>query len=248
MFKASVQNRRPNKLLASLPSDVLAEIKRDLKIVSPSHGHILQEAGEPVDTVYFPEAGMISLIILTKDGQTIEASTVGREGAAGLQRAFGPRLSFTRATVQIPGYFATIPASRLEAFAAQHRPVRDMVERYLEILWAEAQQIAACNAVHDANSRLCRWLLQAADRIGQDEVPLTQEFLGQMLGVRRTTVTLLAQALQLKGLLRYSRGHIHILDRPNLEASACECYRAMHQDTLPGRIGLDLALPVAQEK
>lgn len=116
--------------------------------------------------------------------------------------------------------------------------MRDLIARYTEVLWAEAQQIAACNAAHDAPARLCRWLLQTSDRIGSDYLPLTQELMGQMLGVRRTTVTLLAQSLQRKGVIQYRRGHIQILDRKQLEHYACECYAVMQQEKLPLKIGV----------
>jgi CRP-like cAMP-binding protein len=115
-----------------------------------------------------------------------------------------------------------------------------MITRYTEVLWAEAQQIAACNAIHDTSSRLCRWLLQTFDRVHSSQLPLTQDFVAQMLGVRRTTVTLLAQELQNKGAIRYSRGNITILDRGALEACACECYRVIQQEKLPLKIGVSL--------
>src|SRR5262249_14453771 len=121
--------------------------------------------------------------------------------------------------------------------------VRSLMAEYAETTLAEAQQTAACNAVHDASSRLCRWLLHTADRIDSDSLPLTQEFLAQMLGVRRTTLTLLAQVLQAKGLIKYSRGKIAIRDRNGLEKSSCECYRVLHRNTLSESLGLkDLRL------
>ena len=108
-------------------------------------------------------------------------------------------------------------------------------------MWSEAQQIAACNATHSAEARLCRWLLQTRDRIGSDTLTLTQEFLSQMLGVRRTTVTLVARGLQGAGMIKYSRGHIRITDGNALERSACECYSVMQQDRLPTKLGLDIS-------
>jgi CRP-like cAMP-binding protein len=169
----------------------------------------------------------------------IETSSTGREGAVGLQCGFGPRLSFTRATVQIPGKFSVISAARFEHAVSGSRALRDLILRYIEMLWAEAQQNTACNAIHDGASRLCRWLLQCADRTGSEQLLLTQEFLAEMLGVRRTTVTLLAQELQKRGILRYSRGRITILDRAALEARACECYGAVKHDNLLPRIGVE---------
>ena len=112
--------------------------------------------------------------------------------------------------------------------------------RYTETLWAEAQQYAACNAVHDLKSRLCRWLLQCADRTANEEIPLTQEYVAQMLGVRRTSISLMAHSLQSDGLIRYRRGHIVILNREGLEACGCECYRRLHHDWLRHAIGVNL--------
>src|SRR5262245_42581566 len=181
---------------------------------------------------------MISLLVVAKNGGAIETATIGREGAVGLHGAVGKRLSFTRATIQIPGKFSVIRATVFAQSAKDHAPVRDLIARYTEVLWAEAQQIAACNAVHDTPARLCRWLVQGADRVGSDHLPLTQELIAEMLGVRRTTVTLLAQSLQRKGVIKYARGHITILDRGHLERCACECYAVMQQEKLPLKLGV----------
>jgi CRP-like cAMP-binding protein len=152
---------------------------------------------------------------------------IGREGAAGLQNAMGQRPSFTRAIVQVPGVFWSISAEALRRAIENSEQAKAVVNRYTEILWAEAQQLAACNAVHQSLPRLARWLLQSADRTGSNRLPLTQEFLGEMLGVRRTSVTLLAQELQNRGIIRYGRGKITVLDRAALEATACECYQVI---------------------
>ena len=157
----------------------------------------------------------------------VETSTVGCEGAVGLHRGLGERQSFTRATVQVPGRFSVIAGKPFEEISVVSPGIREMIALYTEVLWAEAQQLAACNAVHDASARLCRWLLQSAKAVGSDQLALTQEFIGQMLGVRRTTVTLLAQHLQRSGAIRYRRGKISILDRATLEACACECHTVM---------------------
>ena len=183
---------------------------------------------------------MISLLVVAKDGGAVETATIGREGAVGLHGALGKRLSFTRATTQVGGKFSIIRASALALLVQDHVPLRDMITRYTEVLWAEAQQLAACNAVHDVPARLCRWLLQVSDRIGSDELPLTQELIGQMLGVRRTTVTLMAQSLQREGAIKYARGRIRILNRKKLEHGACECYATLQQEKLPLKIGVKL--------
>jgi CRP-like cAMP-binding protein len=229
-----------NRLLAALPPEAAALLEPGLKEVSAPQGTVFLEPGQPIEHVYFPLSGMISLLVLTKNGEMIETSSVGHEGAVGLHSGLGERRAFTRAVVQVAGRFAFMPATAFRGLTLDSPALRDMIARYTEVLWAEAQQIAACNAVHDASSRLCRWLLQSVDRAGTDQLTLTQEFLAQMLGVRRTTVTILAIALQRKKFIKYSRGKISILDRSGLEAGACECHRVIQHDALPARIGVEL--------
>src|SRR5215468_4272879 len=182
---------RDNRLLATLSLETLALLEPELKETSAAQGAVFLEPGDSIDRVYFPQSGMISLLVVGREGETVEVSTVGREGALGLHRGLGGRRSFTRATVQIPGRFSMIAAHVFERVSLSSPSLREMIARYTEMLWAEAQQLAACNAVHDASSRLCRWLLQSADHTDSLQLPLTQEYLAQMLGVRRTTVTLL---------------------------------------------------------
>jgi len=227
-----------NQLLAALPSSALALLNSDLEPVSLPQGVVLLEPEDPIERVYFPETGMISLLVVTREGEAIETSVVGREGALGLQRGLGKRRSFTRATVQIAGRFLSIAAYKFEQASSASAPLRDLINRYTEVLWAEAQQTTACNAIHDASSRLCRWLLQSARCVGGDHLTLTQDFLGEMLGVRRTTVTLLAQELQRKGAIKYSRGKISILSQSTLEACACECHRIMQDKEVSRKIGV----------
>ena len=136
-----------------------------------------------------------------------------------------------------------ISADVFERAVGQNDTIKDIITHYTEVLWVEAQQIAACNAVHSAEARFARWLLQTQDRINSDSLPVTQEFLSQMLGVRRTTVTLVARALQQAGLISYKRGRIVILDRAGLEEAACECYQIIYHETLPEIIGVKLASP-----
>jgi CRP-like cAMP-binding protein len=237
---ALMEGHRANRLLAALPPRTLAAMAGDLRETSIPQALVIYEPGDPMEEVYFPQTGLISLLVVAEDDRAIETSAVGREGAVGLHRGLGPRRSFTRATVQIGGRFSTMQANRFESFARAHEPVRDMIACYTEVCLAELQQIAACNAVHDASSRLARWLLQCSNRTDSERLPLTQEFLAQMLSVRRTTVTLMAQTLQRKGLINYSRGQIRILDREGLEGCACECYRVIRHDKLSRAIGVKL--------
>jgi CRP-like cAMP-binding protein len=238
VVQGSTGSHQANRLLAALPGDVLTRMGHELRQVSLAQGRPIYEPGAPIEEIYFPQSGMISLLVVVRDGAAIETATIGREGAVGLQGALGRRFSFTRATTQIGGKFSTIRASVLAQFAQENPPVRDLIARYTEVLWAEAQQIAACNAVHDAPARLCRWLVQCADRVGSDEVPLTEELIAEMLGVRRTTVTLLARSLQAKGVIKYARGRITIVDREKLQHCACKCYAVMQQGKLPLKIGV----------
>lgn len=237
---ASSVRQSGNRLLAALPSDSLVLLESDLKQVVLPQGFVCFDPGDPINQVYFPHNGMISCLVTTGDGEMVETSSVGREGAVGLQSGLGRRVSFTRSVVQIAGKFTVLPTVRLENAVSRSAALRDLITRYTEMLWAEAQQNAACNAIHDGSARLCRWLLQCSDRIGSDQLLLTQEFLAEMLGVRRTTVTLLAQELQKTGVVRYSRGRITILDRARLEHSACECYAAIRHDSLTNRVGVKL--------
>jgi len=236
----STLGHQDNRLLATLPREMIELMGHNLKQIALAQGRALYEPGQPIDQIYFPQSGMISLLVVAKDGGAVETATIGREGAVGLHGALGKRLSFTRATTQISGRFSIISASAFAQFTHDHGSVRDLIARYTEVLWAEAQQIAACNAVHDTPARMCRWLLQTADRIGSNHIPLTQELIAQMLGVRRTTVTLLAQTLQHRNLIKYARGHIIILNREKLERCACECYAVMQQEKLPPKIGVKL--------
>lgn len=240
MANEVAEGHQNNRLLAAMPREMLDLMRRDLRQISLAQGRAIYEPGAAIEEIYFPQSGMISLMVVAKGGEAIETATIGREGGVGLHAAFGTRLSFTRAITQIGGRFSTIRAGAFAEFVKDHAPLRELIAHYTEVLWAEAQQLAACNAIHEAPARLCRWLLQCADRTGSDEVPLTQELIAQMVGVRRTTVTLLASSLQKKGLIKYARGHIKILDREKLQHCACECYEAMRQEKLAHKLGVKL--------
>jgi CRP-like cAMP-binding protein len=229
-----------NRLLAAMPPAALQLFSSELKEKSFNQGVLLQEAGEPIEHVYFPQSGMISLLVVTMDGGAIEAATIGREGAVGIHAGLGRRIAFTRAVAQISARCFYVPSERFRQAAEKSDIIGDIIARYTELLWAESQQITACNAKHSAEERLCRWLLQTRDRIGSDTVPLTQEFLSEMLGVRRTTVTLVARTLQASGLIKYRRGLIHIEDTERLKQIACECYGVINQKSLPQRLTIDL--------
>jgi len=231
-----------NRLLAAIPASDFSLLQSDLRARAFKQGAVVQEEGASIDRVYFPQTAMISLLVITEEGAGIEAATIGFEGAVGVNGGLGKRRAFTRAVIQLPGAISHIPARTFERVVSQSNAVRDIITRYTEVLWVEAQQIAACNALHDAEARLARWLLQTQDRTSgpASSFPLTQEFLSQMLGIRRTTVTLVARALQRAGLIKYARGKIVILDRPGLEEAACQCYRVIQHETLPANLGINL--------
>ncbi len=229
MLKTAAEAR--NHLLVSLPENEYALLQPHLKDVALKQGTVLAEQDEKIDHVYFPHSGMVSIVVVLSEGEkTVETATVGREGAVGAIAGLGDRKASARAIVQVEGAGARIPVRQLQAAVKQSHFLREFIVRYQEMLLHQAQQSTACNALHEARPRLCRWLLQTRDRLDSDVVALTQEFLAQMLGVRRTTVTELARGLQSKGFVRYKRGKIEILDREGLENCACECYDALrHQ-------------------
>jgi CRP-like cAMP-binding protein len=216
-------------LLVSLPGKDLALLSPHLKDIVLERGSVLQEQGEGVERVYFPHDGIISLLAVMRQGDAIETATIGYEGAVGAFAGFGSRRAQTRAVVQVSGSASRIAASRFRKIAEDSDAVCKIIVRYGEMLLIQIQQTAACNALHPVEARLSRWLLQARDRLESNNIKLTHEFLSQMLGVRRTTVTVVANMLQQAGLIRYHRGHIEIVDRGGLEARACECYDAIRR-------------------
>jgi CRP-like cAMP-binding protein len=222
---------KKNLFLAGLPPRDLALLRPALQSVELQQGDILSEPGQRVSNVVFIEAGMVSLLTTMQDGSAIETATMGRESIIGVLSAIGDHRSNVQAIVQITGSGWKIRASDFRAAFDKSRTLRNLVLLSSELAMAQMQQIAACNALHSAEARLCRWILQARDRIDGDVIALTQDFLAQMLAVRRPTVTLIAQKLQNDGLIRYRRGRIAITDREGLEKLACECVGEIRNKT-----------------
>jgi CRP-like cAMP-binding protein len=216
-----------NRFLAILPPRDFSLLAPHLRTVTLERGAMLHEAGAEIERVYFPHSGMVSLVTVMQSGTTVETATIGRAGVIGANTGLGAKQGVARAIVQLPGTAACLSASHFQAAANQSQAIRDLLVRYNDVLLAEVQQSVACNALHPLEARLCRWLLQAHDCMDGNAIPLTQEFLGQVLGVRRTTVTIAARLLQSAGLIRYRRGLIQIVDRPQLEELSCECYAAV---------------------
>jgi len=218
-----------NRLLAALQPADFSLIAPNLKDIPLTQGDVLQEAGEAIKYVYFPQSGMISLLTVMQNGSAVETATVGREGATGAMSGLGSRIAPHRAVVQIEGIASRIAAARFETAVNGSASIKDLIVRYSDFLMMMIQQSAGCSALHPLEKRLCRWLLQTRDRNDSNRLSLTQEFLSQMLGVRRTTLTLIARDLQAAGLIRYRRGNIEIMDRNGLEAKACECYAVIRR-------------------
>jgi CRP-like cAMP-binding protein len=237
MSMSSIDTSR-NRLLTALEPPDLALLTPHLRRVSLIQGAVLQEQEAPVEYVYFPLSGLVSLVSVLNGGQMIETANVGREGTIGAFAGLGPWHAFNRVIVQIPGNAASIPTSPFQAAVTASERLRNLILGYKEGLLAQVQQTAACNTLHPFEARLARWLLQAMDRVEDTNLALTQEFIAHMLGVRRTTVTVIAGRLQQQNLITYRRGHIVILSRPGLEQLACECYRTIRRRT-------DAELPIA---
>jgi CRP-like cAMP-binding protein len=214
-----------NRLLSGLPAGEFDLLAPHLTEGTLDKGAVLQEPGQPITRVYFPHTGLVSLLGMLPEGHAVDTASIGREGAIGLMAGLGAQTALSRAVVQLPVRAAHISAQRLADIAAQSRPLRDMIVRYQETLLAQVQQLVACNTVHHVQERLCRWMLNARDRIGGDTLPLTQEFLADVLGVQRTTVTMIARMLQAQGIIQVRRGRIQIRDLMALERKSCACYR-----------------------
>jgi CRP-like cAMP-binding protein len=219
-----------NRILRQLSADELKSVQPWLTSMELRSSVVLHESGQPIERVYFPVSGMISLLAVMQSGEAIETGIVGADGVVGGDAAINGHM-FGQMTVQLEGVALTMPKAKFVDAYHKHPHLRNLVDRYQSILLVQAQQNAACHALHPVRSRLCRWLLQSQDMIGSATFSLTQEFLSHMLGVRRNTVSVEAHAVQAAGLIRYSRGRINILNRDGLEECACECYSVIRAET-----------------
>ena len=217
-------SKSPNRLLASLPADAFSAISPYLKIVELKFGDVVAEAGSPIRQVYFPYSGVISLVVELDVGAMIETAMVGHDGVLNAAPALDGKVSLNKGIVQVAGSAGTIEVNRFRRLANEFEPFRSLLIRHEQVLFAQSQQSAACNASHSVEARMCRWLLYMRDLAGSDDLMLTQEFLAQMLSVRRPSVSIVASPLQKAGLIKYSRGHMRLLDVKGLEKRACECY------------------------
>lgn len=215
-----------NIVLRELRGVELERIAAAAEWVSLAAKDVIWEANQPIRHVYFPETAVISLVTLL-DAGPIEAITIGNDGFVGLPVFHGPGATVTRANCQMPGSAWKLSAKIFGEVCAASAPLQRTLDRYSQLVIETISQSAACNRVHVIEERCARWLLMSHDRVGSDEIPLTQEFLAQMLGVRRPGVTVAIGILQRAGLISHGRGRIKVTDRSGLEAASCECYAAI---------------------
>jgi CRP-like cAMP-binding protein len=208
-------------------SDFKNLIEPHLTIEDSPQGVVIAEVGDEVDRIAFPLSGMISLVIVMKDGKAIETATIGRNGFFGASAGLGLYKTGVRAIVQVAMTAAWMPATQFRKAVIASKAINDICIDYNETLLVQARVTASCNALHRVEARLCRWLLQTRAVTGSDTIPLTQEFLSEMLGVRRTSVTEVASKLQATGAISYSRGTIRIRDAAALAEHCCECLETL---------------------
>ncbi len=218
-----------NQLLDALPAAERQRLARSIRPVFIVIRTVLFEPGGIIDSVNFPRNCVVSLVTPLEGGAIVEVATVGNEGIVGVPHVLGGSLA-VRAVCSVAGWADRMDASIFVKEVERDGPLRDLVQDYLQALFGQISQAAACNRLHSSEQRLSRWLLMSHDRVGADEFVITHEFLARMLGSRRATVTLSAGILQAAGLIRYHRGRVSIVDRSGLESVACECYGVIERE------------------
>jgi CRP-like cAMP-binding protein len=220
-----------NRLLAGLLSAEYQRLLPELQYVDLALGEVVYESSGALQHVYFPTTAVVSLLYTMEDGSTAEMGLTGNDGVVGIALFLGGDTTPNRAVVQIAGGAVRMRAKVLQGEFARGGPLQHLLLRYTQALITQISQTAVCNRLHSVEKRLCRWLLLSHDRVRSDELLMTQEFLANMLGGRRESVTVAAARLQDAGLIQYARGHIRVLDRAGLEAAACECYRIVKAES-----------------
>lgn len=219
-----------NRLLAALPKEEYERLLPYFELVSLELKQMLYVPNEPIEYTYFVNNGIVSLLTLMENGEAIEVATVGNEGMVGLPIFLGASTIPGEAFSQIPG---TAMRMKSDVFKREVTPgcaMYGLLQRYTQTLFNQIAQSAACNRLHSIEERFCRWMLMTQDRVGGSEFPMTHEFLGQMLGVRRASVSVTAAVLQKAGIIQYNRGKMRIIDSPQMENIACECYKIIKTD------------------
>jgi CRP-like cAMP-binding protein len=234
-------NPKINHLLASLPEKEWKRWEPMLEQVELPLGMVLYESGTSLSHVYFPTTAIVSLLYVMENGASAEIAVVGNEGIVGISLFMGGETTPSRAVVQSAGKGYRLSGERMKTEFSLASPVLHLLLRYTQALITQMAQTAVCNRHHSLDQQLCRWLLLSLDRLQSNELSMTQELIANMLGVRREGVTEAALKLQRAGLIKYSRGHIAVLDRAGLEARSCECYAVVKKEydrLLPARIAL----------
>ena len=225
-----VHSHAENRLLAVLPAIERERVYPKLELVRMPLGSVLYESGSRMDHVYFPTNSIISLLYVMADGASAEIAVVGNDGMVGVSLFMGGETTPSRAVVQSAGVAYRLPGSLLKEEFRRGGAMQYLLLRYTQALLTQMAQTAVCNRHHSVDQQLCRWLLLSLDRLASNELAMTQELIANMLGVRREGVTEAAGKLQAAGVIRYSRGRITVLDRPALEAQACECYDVVRKE------------------
>lgn len=233
-----------NWILAALPADEFALLVGSLVRVDLHLGQTMHRAGAKIEHVHFPEIGFISAMAILSDGAPLEIGLIGAEGAAGVSIILGAKTSYSETMCQTAGAAHRLSAEAFNKAVVQAPHLRDLLLKYVHAFHVQVAQTAACNAHHEVNQRLARWLLAAHDRSGVPELSLTQDLIAVMLGVRRATVGIAAGMLQKAGVIRYQHGHITIIDRVGLEHAACECYSVVVSE-YRNLLGIDPAVVAA---
>lgn len=225
-----------NRVLAAIPTRDIQRLSAHLAPVSFKSKRSLHEPGERIDTVYFLEDAIASVVITMENGNTVEVGLIGREGVVGLPAVIGSGLAVNRTFVQLPGQGFGIKAKVFREQVESSSELRSCLYLATEGFLLQTAQTAACNRIHELEERLARWLMMCSDRIQSDHIPITHEFLAMMLGTRRSSVSIAAGILHKAGLITYSRGSVTIQNRDGLNHAACECYQSVHEQYL--RLGL----------
>lgn len=213
-----------NRILNSLPHDIFAALQPHLKTVNLSFGEVVAETDQSISRVLFPHDCVVSIVVEMEVGDLIETAMVGRDGVVNASAALASQISLHKGIVQVAGHASAISPDAIRYVANDFETFRSLLIRHEQVLFAQAQQSAGCNASHKVESRMCRWLLRIRDLTQSNDMKLTQEFMAQMLGVRRTSITVVAGALQKAGLIQQRRGGLRIMDAVAMENAACECY------------------------
>ena len=214
-----------NRLLLALPSRNLKQLLPELEHIRCQRGQVLMDADSPLDSIFFPDSGVVSVMAVYSDGGTIEMATIGREGCTGVQAVFGAKISSARFFVQIPGSAAKMSRPAFTRAMESIPSFRNLMYAYVHAFLEQVMVSAACNGAHSLKERLARWLLMMRDRSDEDELPITQDLLAEMLGVQRPTVTNAAKELERAGLIKRGRRQVTILHRRGLAQVSCECYQ-----------------------